>query len=538
MVHGLNKGLLGWWFAAVATVISAHFLMDYLGLERSEKGVVEAVLTASLLLVPYFLMRVRVVRPLNDMRATAYRIISGDLTARSHVKSPMEFRELSETMNAMVAKLAAAYEQVIAANLSLENTVQERTRALSIEHEKLSGIFKSITDGVIFISVSGEILDVNPMMEAIWGVKAAELKGKTVEELPDGPIKDSLVFKYSGEGRRRCWEVFNCIEKRCPAYMSEDVRCWLISGTYCHKGVQVSVKRKREDICSQCEVYRDVMEHCGDIVEIEAGGRNYKISSALVLDNANKVAGEIKTFYDVTEEKLLDKRKADFISLVTHDLKSPLTSLIGYADLLLASHGEAGGEDAEFARSIKANSEKLLDTVEQYLDLTKMEAGMMGLDLQRVQPGEFIEGAVSSLRVQAMEKGIDLTLAIEEGIGPVEVDLHKMERVVTNLVNNAIKYTPAGGRITVSSRTSKDGGGRELLEISVSDNGYGIAPDDLSHIFDRYYRSKTSAGTRGTGLGLAVVKSLVGAHRGEVAVTSSPGEGSTFTVKVPAKGAG
>jgi signal transduction histidine kinase len=532
MAHRLNKGLLVWWAVAVAAVVSAHVLLDILGLERREKGIVEAVLTASLLLIPYFLMKARVIKPLNEMRETAYRIISGDLSARSHVKSPMELGELSETMNAMVSKLASAYEQLAASNIALENTVQERTRALTIEHEKLSGIFKSIPDGLVFISVSGEILEVNPMMEAIWGVKADGLKGKMLDELPDGPIKESLMSRYSGEGRRRCWEVFNCIEKECPAYMSEDVRCWLISGTHCHKGVQVSVKRKREDICSECSVYKDLMEHCGDVQEVEVEGRHYKISHALVLDNMNKVIGEIRTFYDVTEEKLLEKRKADFISLVTHDLKSPLASIIGFADLIADSPAEAAGEGQAYARSIKQNGARLLEMVEQYLDLTKMEAGMLKLDVSAVQPGALIEEVVASLKVQAAEKDIDLTLSLEGGMAPVEADRGKMERVVTNLVSNAIKYTPAGGRITVAGRTSLEGG-VDFLEITVSDNGYGIPADDLPHIFDRYYRSKTSVGIRGTGLGLAVVKSLVEAHKGEVAVRSRPGEGSAFTVKIP-----
>src|SRR5512135_2675071 len=98
MVYRLNKGLAGWWAAAVVTVISAHIIMDFLGLEGREKGVVEAILTASLLLIPYFLMKRRVIRPLTEMRETAYRIISGDFSARSHVKSPMELGELSETI--------------------------------------------------------------------------------------------------------------------------------------------------------------------------------------------------------------------------------------------------------------------------------------------------------------------------------------------------------------------------------------------------------------------------------------------------------
>ena len=142
--------------------------------------------------------------------------------------------------------------------------MEERTHNLTIEHGKLSAIFKSIPDGVIFLSVSGEILEVNPMMSVIWGIPAEELKGKTVSELPDGPVKESLIFRCDGaRGDKRCWETFNCVQKNCPAYMSDDMRCWLISGTFCHAGVQVSVKRKMEDICSNCGMYKDIVEKYG-----------------------------------------------------------------------------------------------------------------------------------------------------------------------------------------------------------------------------------------------------------------------------------
>ena len=515
-------------------VVGVHVSLDYLGVERAQKGIFEAVFAATLMLVPFFLLRKQIVKPLREMRETAYKIISGDLSARSNVKSPQELRELSETINAMVAKLTLLYEQLLAVNASLEQTVKERTRELTVEHEKLSAIFKGIPDGVIFLSVSGEVVEVNPMMEVIWGVNAADIKGKSVMELPDGAIKESLTEKCSGVSCKRCWEVHNCIEKNCPAYMSEDIRCWLVSGTYCRKGIQPSVKRKIEDVCSGCAYYKDVVERCGSSVEMELQGRHYKISNALVLGHDNKVIGEIKTFYDITEEKLLERRKADFISLVTHDLKSPLTSIIGYSDLLTAG---LAGDDLDYANSIRTNGARLLDMVEQYLELTKMEAGMLRLDLKLLDPEDFIEEAVSGLRVQAMEKGIDLALEYDRKLRQVEADRQKMVRVITNLVSNGIKYTPAGGRVAVSSKSCTDTAGNDLLEITVSDNGYGMSHEDLPYIFDRYYRTKSAAGIKGSGLGLAVVKSLVDAHRGEVLVASSPGEGSTFTVRIPVKAA-
>jgi signal transduction histidine kinase/HAMP domain-containing protein len=543
MKFSLDRRLIIWWLLSVVAVICAHFIMDYFGLEKGEKGVVEAAVTASLLLVPFFLVRRKVLRPLGVIREAAYKIISGDLSARANVARPPEIKELAETVNAMVTKLEYSYRQILDANVNLEKTVEERTHNLTIEHGKLSAIFKSIPDGVIFLSVSGEIIEVNPMMSIIWGIPAEELKGKTVSELPDGPVKESLIFRCNGSrGGKRCWETFNCVHKNCPAYMSDDLRCWLISGTYCHASVQVSVKRKLEDICSNCEVYKDIIERYGQVIETEINGRQFKISSSLVLDENNKVRGEIKTFYDVTGEKLLEKRKTDFISLITHDLKSPLTSIMGYSDLLLeGASDKLGTEEKGYLTSIKTNGAKILELVEQYLELTRIEAGMMSLDLQETDPVGLLQEAVSGLDVQAMEKNIKIHLDAPDGLPLIKVDRGKMLRVITNLVSNSIKYTMSGGCVEVSAQCAGPDGAEackpaaEAVEIIVADNGYGMDKDDLPHIFDRYYRSKSISGIRGTGLGLAVVKSLVDAHGGEVSVESELGKGSKFTVTIPVK---
>ena len=519
------------WVATVAIVISAHLLLDYLGLERSEKGVVEAVLTATLLFFPYHFLRKRVMTPLEELERAADLVASGDLSARAEVSSPKEFKELADAFNGMVERLSETYIQLVELNKNLEKTVEDRTLALSVEHEKLSSIFKNIPDGVTFISVAGEIIEVNPMMEEIWGVKAEELKGRLVDELPDGPVKTSLVFgNGGGKPSRRCWEMHHCENKDCPAYMSEDIRCWLVSGTYCRKGIQASVKRKREDICSSCAFYKETLALCSEAREMEILGRHYKISSALVLDRNNKVSGELKTFFDVTEDKLLEKRKADFISLITHDLKSPLTNILVYSELL--KDKELGKDEAEFVGSITRNGKKLLDMVEQYLDLSKMEAGMLELKTAQVDSSDLINEAVSDIQVQATDKAITIDKELPTKAVEIVADRERLSRVMTNLISNAIKYSPNGARVRVSARETTEGPER-FLEIQVSDTGYGIGPDELPHVFERYYRSSDTSGVRGTGLGLAVVKSLVEAHKGKVTVDSKLHEGTTFTVTIP-----
>jgi len=535
MARKLGNKLLIWAVTAVLAAFAIDVALDNLGWENTPGAIVEAVVSAGLMAFLYHLYHKLVIEPLKTIGDIAERIKAGDLTARAHITSSAEFRTLSGALNDMVDRLAYANEQLTASNLVLEKAVEERTHAITGERDKLSSILRSIPDGVIFISISGEIKDLNPMMEDIWGVKAAELVGKGVEELPVGLLKDSLTFKGNGPALRKCWEFHKCVDKNCPAYMSDDMRCWLISGTHCRKGVQTSVKRKREEVCSECEIYKDAMGCCAEVRELEVNGRYYKVGSALVLDDTQRALGEIKTFYDITAEKVLEKRKADFVSLVTHDLKSPLTNILGYADLILDSKYQvAPMQSEEYVSSIKSSGKKLLDMVEQYLDLTKMEAGMLGLNKVPVYPNELIEEAASDMAFQAREKNMELSLDVSAGLGAVSVDRDKMLRVVTNLISNAVKYTRDGGRVSVSVRLLASDNDVKLLEITVSDNGYGIHEEDIPYIFDRYYRSEKRSGIKGTGLGLAVVKAFVEAHGGSVTVESEPDKGSTFIVRIPA----
>jgi signal transduction histidine kinase len=455
-----------------ASAIAGAFLIDvglnYLGWANTPGALMEMVFSAGLVLFLFVFAKRLVIDPLRSIEDTAHRIQEGDLTARVHINSSKEFEVLSDSLNVMVESLYSAYEQMKASSMTLEKAVEARTQAVTVERDKLSSIFMNIPDGLVFIGTSGEILEVNPKMDEIWGIKPEEMVGHTVDGLPGGPLKDCLGLD------------------------------------------------------------------CG-VREVTVAGRDYKVTDTLVLDADKSPAGAIKTFSDITEAKLLEKKKADFISLVTHDLKSPLTSIIGYTDLILTEEKfRPSGEAEEFIRAIRSSGERLLEMVEQYLDLSRIEAGMLEMKKGPVRLKDILDEALTTLTPQMREKGITLTEDLHPGLPAISADREKMVRVVSNLISNAVKYTPSGGAVTVSGREVAGNGGGPRLEICVSDNGYGMDESELPHIFDRYYRSgRGSTGVKGSGLGLAVVKSLVEAHGGEVTVESAPGKGSSFRVLIP-----
>jgi len=231
---------------------------------------------------------------------------------------------------------------------------------------------------------------------------------------------------------------------------------------------------------------------------------------------------------EAANEKLreLDKTKSRFLSIVSHDLRSPITSIRAYAELLSE---QVQGEYRRFSDTIVHESDRLNRLVTDLLDLDKMEAGKMEWVLLPHDIGPVLENSTRVFSAAAQEKEVSLVAEIEDSLPSIRTDPDRLAQLVANLLSNAIKFTPNGGTITLSAIHCDS-----QIEISVADTGPGIAQDDIDSIFDRF--SQTDTGKRegaGTGLGLAIAKEITAAHDGELTVTSTLGEGTTFTVSLP-----
>ena len=233
-------------------------------------------------------------------------------------------------------------------------------------------------------------------------------------------------------------------------------------------------------------------------------------------------------FRDVSERHALEQLRADFLSMITHDIKVPLTVILGYTEMLTDPEPPPGEIPPEILGRIRESGETIHALVCNFLDLSRIEAGRMTIDPRPVDPCPMLAHAVEHYGSSARRKGLLLELDVEP-VPLVMVDEPQIERVVANLIGNAIKYTPKGGRITVSTAVEDN-----RVALVFRDTGRGIPADELPHLFEKYRRVREAKRTEGTGLGLFIAKTIVSAHGGDIRVESTPGEGSTFTILLPA----
>ncbi len=256
-------------------------------------------------------------------------------------------------------------------------------------------------------------------------------------------------------------------------------------------------------------------------------GRTLYASAATIADGDGRTIGRVAVMRDITALKELDAMKDEFVATVSHDLRSPLTFMRGYATMI-PTIGPLNEKQREFVDKIIGGIDQMSELIDDLLSIGRIEAGI-GIEMAPCEVGNLVRTVVAELRGQAEAKNLKLQLELPPTLPPIVGDGALIKRAVANLVDNAIKYTPQGS-VTVRVR-EKD----SYLVVSVSDTGIGIAPADQMRLFEKFYRIKRRDTLRikGTGLGLAIVKSIAERHNGKAWVESKLGEGSTFYLALP-----
>lgn len=264
---------------------------------------------------------------------------------------------------------------------------------------------------------------------------------------------------------------------------------------------------------------------------VQIKDRFFKVQFASFTDKENNVEGIITVLQDNTEEIKLDNMRKEFVANVSHELKTPLTSIKSYSETLLDGAVEDVGTARNFVQVIYSESNRMDRLVKDLLLLSKYDSGIE-LNLQRISPKKLITGVVDNLRLSATEKKQMLKVYMEDQLPDIYGDRDRLEQLFLNIIGNAIKYTPEKGKITVYIGEDKRG-----VLFKVTDTGIGIPKKDLSRIFERFYRVDKARSRQlgGTGLGLSIAKEITEAHGGEIQVKSKMQEGTEIMVVLPIK---
>jgi signal transduction histidine kinase len=259
-----------------------------------------------------------------------------------------------------------------------------------------------------------------------------------------------------------------------------------------------------------------------------------EFDSAVRLANHAAIAIANARLYE--EVKRANEAKSEFVSIVSHELKTPMTSIKGYTDLVMkGAAGPLTDLQSQFLNTVRANVERMSTLVGDLLEISRIETGRLKLDIKPVSMNEIVEETLRTTQRQIEEKQQALEVALPADLPRVMGDRARLIQVMTNLISNAYKYTPNGGRIAISAQPKANGGTSGFVLCAVRDSGIGISPEDQAKLFTKFFRSGDPAVREvpGTGLGLSITKSLIELHGGEIWVESQLGRGTTFAFTVP-----
>lgn len=276
-----------------------------------------------------------------------------------------------------------------------------------------------------------------------------------------------------------------------------------------------------------------------EILAIESGSAEERIAKVNGRDlrffytpfgSEEHEGGVIVVIYDITEQERLNTARREFVADISHELRTPLTNVRSYAETILSDDEMPPALRARFMQVILNETDRMTRLVRDLLTISKLDYGRMDWHLHTFVPDELIRNIVDASNLEAQKRGQTLTLSVEGPLPPVSADYDRLGQVYMNIITNAIKYTPNGGKICVTARTV-DGG----AEITVADNGMGIPKNDLPHIFDRFYRvdKARSRESGGSGLGLAIAKEFIQNLKGTIRIESEQNEGTTVSVWLP-----
>ncbi|MCA9390562.1 PAS domain S-box protein, partial [candidate division WWE3 bacterium] len=434
-------------------------------------GMTAAVITLTVLYVfwavKYFTDNV--MNALNELKHWSHTIARGDLEAEIHVVTNDEISDVIRDIRFMVTRL------------------QEKQRAINAEKNKLSVIMAGIVEGVVAIDSRGNVMMLNDAAEGITGWVKSQSIGK--------PVKDIL-------------QIFDATQQQ---YFTKNY---------------YPIESVISDV-NHTDTWSEVK-----LVTKQGEERFVNVSINTLQVEGDKTVGCIFTIHDITKEKELQEMKIDFVSIAAHELRAPLTSVLGYMSVFLEENKDTLNDDqGQLLQRVQASAQQLRGLVENLLSISKIERGALALSFKRVDWVDMVKQLVADMEFQAKDKRIKLQYSDPTTDVPeVFVDELRVKEVLSNLISNAINYTPPNGEIEVGIYV-KEGN----IVTYVKDTGVGIPKDAQAKLFTKFYRveNKLDGGSKGTGLGLYISKTIVERHHGKIWVDSEVDVGTTFSFSLP-----
>jgi two-component system sensor histidine kinase VicK len=354
---------------------------------------------------------------------------------------------------------------------NMAGSLKKTLTEISSEKSKMETIFNYMTDGVIAFNLKGEVIHTNPAARSILGDECDLIN-----------FKDYAV-KYGF------------------TYSVEDV-------------LYLKSRKSKE-------------------VSLEIVGRTVRIYFAVFTDEEGNPEGIIAVLQDITEQQRLENMRKEFVANVSHELRTPLTSIKSYTETLLDGAIEDREASEKFLGVINSETDRMTRLVKDLLQLSRLDNQQMQWHMEEMSLEALVKNAVERMQIEAGNKNQILECYTMGEIPNIIADYGRIEQVVFNLLSNSIKYTTAGGKVTVYL-----GSIYNEVYMKVNDNGIGIPENDLPRIFERFYRvdKARSREMGGTGLGLAIAREIVEAHSGAISITSEPGKGTEVMVRLPIAG--
>lgn len=398
----------------------------------------------------------------------------------------LNFLLITEDTSNFFAIFSSFLERVglIAGLLLLERyfilSTERKTQTTQAEREEIAQVLEGLGDGLLLLDSEGKVLTGNYQVEKLIGAEISSLKGKIL-------FADPTIFSHTLE------------------FSNSNPVSWI------NEVKETKTARKFE-----FKVLLPLEE------------RHIRVNLAPII-SSNEISGMIALFEDISKSKQLEEMKSDFLSTVSHELRTPLTTIKGYVSLLLNPKSQIKEEKkVEFLQAIERQTDNLAQMINELLDVSRLEAGRLELKKQPTLLKNLIEKVVANLHPRFRNRTVQIKLSPQ--LPPLLVDPDRIDQVFTNLIDNALKYTPADTPVIIEGWKEKD-----RVVIMVQDFGPGIAPAEIPYIFEKFHRvdRRLTREVEGTGLGLYIAKNLVEAHGGKIWVESVPDQGSKFFVALP-----